>query len=122
MSYVGLFFVWCMMSITKQIFSTNNLFDASRYLVAKDSINAKKAALLAAILMFAGTFVWFLPPMATAVMGIDLAAQYPSLGSKAADASYLAFVDVVMPVGMVGIMMAALFSATMASTAPENTG
>ena len=115
MSYVGLFFVWCMMSITKQIFSTNNLFDASRYLVAKDSINAKKAALLAAILMFAGTFVWFLPPMATAVMGIDLAAQYPSLGSKAADASYLAFVDVVMPVGMVGIMMAALFSATMSS-------
>jgi len=115
MNYVGLFFVWCMMSICKQIFSTNNLFDASRYLVAKDSINAKKAALLAAVLMLAGAFVWFLPPMATAVMGIDLAGQYPMLGDKAGDASYLAFVDVVMPVGMVGIMMAALFSATMSS-------
>ena len=115
LSYGALFFVWCMMSITKQIFSTNNMFDASRYLVAKDSINAKKAALLAALLMFAGTFVWFLPPMATAVMGIDLAAEYPTLGGKAGDASYLAFVDNVMPIGMVGIMIAALFSATMSS-------
>lgn len=115
MNYVALFFVWCLMSVSKQIFSTNNLYDASRYLVAKDSVNAKKAALLAALLMFAGTFIWFLPPMATAVMGIDLFEMYPTLGKKAADASYLAFVDIVMPVGMVGIMMAALFSATMSS-------
>lgn len=114
-NYVGLFFVWALMSITKQIFSTNNMYDASRYLVAKDSLNAKKAALLASLLMFAGTFIWFLPPMATAVMGVDLQALYPTLGSKASDAAYLAFVDVAMPVGMVGIMMAALFSATMSS-------
>lgn len=115
MNYVGLFIVWSLMSISKQIFSTNNLYDASRYLVAKDSLNAKKAALLASLLMLAGTFIWFLPPMATAVMGIDLAAQYPTLGSKASEAAYLGFVDVAMPVGMVGIMMAALFSATMSS-------
>lgn len=114
-NYFGLFVVWALMSITKQIFSTNNMYDASRYLVAKDSLNAKKAALLASILMFAGTFIWFLPPMATAVMGVDLSAAYPTLGGKAKDAAYLAFVDFAMPVGMVGIMMAALFSATMSS-------
>lgn len=115
MNYVGLFFVWSLMSISKQIFSTNNMYDASRYLVAKDSRNAKKAALLASMLMLAGTFIWFLPPMASAVMGLDLEALYPTLGSKASDAAYLGFVDVAMPVGMVGIMMAALFSATMSS-------
>lgn len=115
MNYVGLFFVWALMSISKQIFSTNNMYDASRYLVAKDSAHAKKAALLASILMFCGTFIWFLPPMAAAGAGIDLAATYPTLGAKAADAAYLAFVDFLMPVGMVGIMMAALFSATMSS-------
>ncbi|QUS36893.1 transporter [Falsirhodobacter algicola] len=114
-NYVGLFVVWCAMSISKQIFSTNNLYDASRYLVAKDSVNAKKAAMLASLLMLAGVFIWFLPPMATAVMGIDLAAMYPTLGDKASDAAYLAFVDVAMPVGMVGIMIAAMFSATMSS-------
>lgn len=114
-NYVGLFVVWCLMSITKQIFSTNNMYDASRYLVAKDSLNAKKAALLASVLMFAGAFIWFLPPMATAVMGIDLGAMYPTLGNKASDAAYLAFVDIAMPVGMVGIMIAAMFSATMSS-------
>ena len=115
MNYVALFFVWAMMSISKQMFSTNNLFDSARYLVARDSLNAKKAALLASVLMFAGTFIWFMPPMATAVLGIDLQQAYPSLGNKAADAAYLAFVDFAMPVGMVGIMMAALFSATMSS-------
>ncbi|SNS91144.1 sodium:solute symporter family transporter [Tropicimonas sediminicola] len=115
MNYVGLFFVWSLMSISKQIFSTNNMYDASRYLVAKDSLNAKKAALLASLLMLAGTFIWFLPPMATAVMGVNLTEAYPTLGSKATDAAYLAFVDFAMPVGMVGIMMAALFSATMSS-------
>lgn len=114
-NYVGLFFVWALMSISKQIFSTNNMYDASRYLVAKDSQHAKKAALLASILMFCGTFIWFLPPMAAAGAGIDLAEIYPTLGAKAADAAYLAFVDFLMPVGMVGIMMAALFSATMSS-------
>lgn len=114
-NYVGLFVIWCLMSITKQIFSTNNMYDASRYLVAKDSVNAKKAALLASILMFAGAFIWFLPPMATAVMGVDLGAMYPTLGNKASDAAYLAFVDIAMPVGMVGIMIAAMFSATMSS-------
>ncbi|MDV7142713.1 hypothetical protein R3X27_08460 [Tropicimonas sp. TH_r6] len=114
-TYVGLFFVWALMSISKQIFSTNNLYDAARYLVAKDSSHAKKAALLASVLMFCGTFIWFLPPMAAAGAGIDLAETYPTLGGKAADAAYLAFVDFLMPVGMVGIMMAALFSATMSS-------
>lgn len=53
---------------------------------------------------------WFI-----AGQGVDLAAQYPEAGSKAADFAYLYFVQEYMPIGMVGLLIAAMFAATMSS-------
>ncbi len=115
-SYGYLFIGWFICIFIKQFFSTNNMIDSYRYISAKDTKNARKAAILACCLMFIGPFIWFLPAW-------YVAGHYPdpsswgleALGSKASDATYYVFVRNEMPLGMIGLMMSAMFAATMSS-------
>ncbi|PJG83597.1 sodium:solute symporter family protein [Caviibacterium pharyngocola] len=101
--------------VVKQLQSINNMQESYRFLNAKDSNNASKAAIFALVLMLAGTIIWFIPPWATAIIYPDAAQAYPELGKKASDAVYLVFARNVMPIGTVGLLMAGLFAATMSS-------
>lgn len=115
-NYVGLFVIWVIASFAKQFMTTNNMIDSYRYMCAKDTKNARKAALLAGVLMLVGPIIWFLPDW-------FVAANYPntdawnlaSLGKSIKDATYYIFVHNELPAGMVGLMMAAMFAATMSS-------
>ena len=101
--------------LAKQLITIMNLHDSFRFLNAKDSINARKAALLAMGLMGVGSIIWFIPPWASAILYPNAASAYPELGSKAADAIYLVFTRNAMPVGTVGLLLAGLFAASMSS-------
>jgi len=101
--------------IVKQLQSINNMQESYRFLNAKDSKNASKAALMALVMMVFGAIIWFIPPWASAIMYPDAAAAYPNLGAKASDAVYLVFARETMPLGTVGLLMAGLFAATMSS-------
>ncbi|MGR5001992.1 sodium:solute symporter family protein [Vibrio celticus] len=116
MNYPLLFVSWFIFMFVKQLQNINNMQDSYRFLTAKDSINARKAALLAFVLMLVGPAIWFLPPWVTAVIYPEAATAHAAeLGGKAADAVYLVFVENAMPVGMVGLLMSAVFAATMSS-------
>ncbi|OEF23307.1 sodium:solute symporter family transporter [Vibrio rumoiensis] len=115
LNYVSIFGLWAFFIFIKQFSITNNMLNSYRYLAAKDSNNARKAALLACILMTLGPIIWFMPSWFIAGQGVDLAAHYPEAGSKAGDFAYLYFVQEYMPVGMVGLLIAAMFAATMSS-------
>ncbi|MDV7103843.1 sodium:solute symporter family protein [Vibrio sp. TH_r3] len=115
LNYVGIFGIWAVFIFLKQFSITNNMLNAYRYLAAKDSNNAKKAALLACVLMIMGPLIWFMPSWYIAGQGVDLATVYPEQGKKAADFAYLYFVEQYMPAGMVGLLIAAMFAATMSS-------
>ncbi len=101
--------------LAKQLVTIMNLHDSFRFLTAKDSINAKKAAFLAMCLMGFGSFIWFIPPWASAILYPDAGSAFSQLGSKAADAIYLVFTRNTMPAGTVGLMLAGLFAASMSS-------
>ncbi|MFK7885394.1 MAG: transporter [Gammaproteobacteria bacterium] len=101
--------------LAKQMTTIMNLHDSYRFLTAKDSVNARKAALLAMVLMGVGSLIWFIPPWASAILYPDAAAAYPQLGNKAADAVYLVFTRNAMPVGTVGLLLAGLFASSMSS-------
>ena len=101
--------------LAKQMVTIMNMHDSFRFLNAKDSINARKAALLAMVLMGIGSIIWFIPPWASAILYPDAASQYPELGNKAADAIYLVFARNAMPLGTVGLLLAGLFAASMSS-------
>lgn len=115
MNYPIILFGTFIFFLPKQIFTMMNLHDSFRYLNAKDSANAKKAALLATILMGVGTVVWFIPPWAAASIYPDAVKDFGQLGNKASDAVYLIFVRNAMPIGTVGLLMAGIFSASMSS-------
>lgn len=101
--------------LAKQLITIMNLNDSFRFLNARDSMNARKAALLAMCLMGVGSLVWFIPPWASAILYPDAAAAYPELGNKAGDAVYLVFTRNAMPLGTVGLLLAGLFAASMSS-------
>ncbi|MFB9143507.1 transporter [Vibrio artabrorum] len=101
--------------LVKQLQGINNMQDAYRFLNAKDSNNASKAALMAGLMMLVGTIIWFIPPWASAILYPDAAQQYSELGAKSRDAVYLVFARETMPIGTVGLLMAGLFAATMSS-------
>ena len=101
--------------LAKQLITIMNLNDSFRFLNAKDSDNARKAALLAMVLMGVGSIIWFIPPWASAILYPDAASAYSALGNKASDAVYLVFTRNAMPVGTVGLLLAGLFAASMSS-------
>lgn len=99
----------------KQLVTIMNLNESYRFLGAKDTHNARKAALLTTVLMGIGTIIFFIPPWATAILYPDATTAYADLGSKAQDSVYLIFARNAMPVGTVGLLVAGLFAATMSS-------
>ena len=101
--------------LAKQLITIMNMHDSFRFLNARDSINARKAALLAMGLMGVGSLIWFIPPWASAILYPDAAAAYSELGNKAGDAVYLVFTRNAMPLGTVGLLLAGLFAASMSS-------
>ncbi|MGF1700911.1 transporter [Photobacterium makurazakiensis] len=115
-SYTYLFVGWFICIFVKQFFSTNNMVDSYRFIASKDTKNARKAALLACSLMIIGPLTWFLPAWFVAGNYPDITTWgLDGLGNNIADATYYIFVKREMPVGMVGLMLAAMFAATMSS-------
>lgn len=114
-NYPVLIFAWMALIFVKQFCSTNNLMEATRYLTAKDSINARKAGLMASVLFIFGPVLWFIPPMVARIYEPDLSARFPSLGHNATDAAYVAAAMNHLPVGMTGLLIAGILAATMSS-------
>ena len=115
LNYMSIFYIWAFSIFLKQIGLTNNILYSYRYLTAKDSTHARKGAMLACVLMVVGPVIWFVPAWFMAGSGIDLQSMYPEHGVNYAEASYVAFVKIYMPAGMIGLLVAAMFAATMSS-------
>jgi len=107
---------WIIAMIIKQFCTVNNLNDSYRFLFAKDSQHAKKAGLLASLLFLFGPIIWFIPPMAAAILYPDLK-LLPELATlkNAEDGAYVAIGLRTMPMGMIGLMVSAIFAATISS-------
>jgi Na+/proline symporter len=87
---------------------------AQRYFSVDDERSARKVALLCFGLFLVGAFIWFIPPMAMRVIHPDLATVMPSF-SNAHEAAFAAASLTLLPNGLIGIMLAAMFSSAMAS-------
>jgi Na+/proline symporter len=104
---------WIILIFIMQIQGYINLGTAGRFLSVKDGPSARKAALLAAVLTAIGTTVWFLPPMVarflmeSQVLGLDI--------KEPATASYAVIAMKLLPNGLTGLLLAAMFASTMSS-------
>lgn len=113
-NYPVIIITWMVLMFFNQFFKTNHMIDAHRYLCAKDSSNARKAALLSSILFVVGPLFWFVPPMACAILIPDMDAAFPQL-THPNEASYVAIAMKILPTGMMGLLLAGMFSATVSS-------
>ncbi len=95
-------------------FGYNTAAMAQRYFSVEDERAARRIALLCFSLFLAGAFVWFVPPFAMRVLHPDIAAIWPGLPNPQ-ESSYALAALSLLPSGLVGIMLAAMFSATMSS-------
>jgi SSS family transporter len=87
---------------------------AQRYFSVEDERAARRVALLCFSLFLLGAFIWFVPPLAMRVLHPDLRAIWPGLANPH-ESSYALAALTLLPNGLVGVMLAAMFSATMSS-------
>jgi solute:Na+ symporter, SSS family len=99
-------------------FGYNTSAMAQRYFSVGDERSARKVALLCCGLFFGGAFLWFLPPMAMRVLYPDLRAIWPALANPS-EAAYAVASLTLLPHGLIGVMLAAMFSATMANLSAQ---
>ena len=99
-------------------FGYNTSAMAQRYFSVDNERSAKKVALLCCGLFFVGAFLWFIPPMAMRVLYPDLHALWPSLANPSEGAYAVASLTL-LPHGLIGIMIAAMFSSTMANLSAQ---
>lgn len=103
-------------TITYKVVKAAELDAAPKYFGVKDGRDARKAALLASVMMLLGTAVWFIPPMVGRLLyEADVMALAAQGISKPAEAAYAIAGMKLLPLGMTGLMVVAMFSATMSS-------
>jgi len=104
---------WIIIALFMQVYGQVSLSSAGRFLVAKDGREASRAAWLAMVLTIFGICVWFLPPMVGRFLYETEINALP--GADPANGSYAYVALQLLPKGLIGIMIAAMFAATMSS-------
>lgn len=104
---------WASAMMLKQIVTYNTLQAAPRYFSVKDGPSARKAALLAMVLMIFGAFFWFVPPMTARLLFSE--EVLATAISKPAEAAYAVASIQVLPSGLTGMIIVAILTATMSS-------
>jgi SSS family solute:Na+ symporter len=106
-------YAWAAAMLIKNVIGYNTLTSAQRYFSVKDGREAQKAAWLGFALMTAGAFIWFIPPMTARIL-YDAEVMGTAI-PKPAEAAYAIASLHVLPLGMTGLMVVAMFAATMSS-------
>jgi SSS family solute:Na+ symporter len=104
---------WAAAVFALQFAGQVQLSSATRYLSAKDGREASRAAWLAFVLMAIGSLVWFLPPMVARLLYADQVLAMPV--ADPATTAYAVAARNLLPNGLMGVMIAAMFAATMSS-------
>lgn len=86
----------------------------AKFLTVKDGSHAKKATLIMIVGSVLVPLVAFTPIMAGAVLKFNLKEMFPHL-KNCYEGAYLAIAQQVLPQGMIGMMVCAIFAATMSS-------
>lgn len=87
---------------------------AQRYYSVPDERDTRKMALWCAGLSVVLPLFWILPVLASKILYPDLASMWPGL-SEPTEAAFVTLALDILPHGMIGIIVAAMFAATMSS-------
>lgn len=83
-----------------------------RYLCVPTPVDARKGAYLFGLLYLVSPFLWFLPPLIQRVRSPAPVGASDEVVAALAESAYIDICEAVLPAGMIGMMLAAMFSAT----------
>jgi SSS family solute:Na+ symporter len=87
---------------------------AQRYYSVPDERDTRKMAMWCAWMSIGLPMLWIIPVMTTPILFPDLATMWPAL-AEPTEAAFVTLALAVLPHGMLGIMVAAIFAASMSS-------
>lgn len=103
-----------MLALT-QIIGMNSITQgAAGYVFVKNGKDARKAATVSLVGSLTLPFLWSIPAFASVLVLPDLASTYTQLKNPS-EAAYAAMALEVLPVGLTGLLVCAIFAATMSS-------
>jgi SSS family solute:Na+ symporter len=105
---------WIIAQVWFKFSDTNNMENATMYLMAKSDRDARRMVLIPLIGSLIGPLIWFIPSMAATITHPNLASEYTHL-TQPHEAAFVAVARDVMPVGMIGLLMCAMLGATITS-------
>lgn len=95
-------------------FGYNTRASAQRYFSVDTEKSARKISIFNFVAFIIGAFIWFIPPMAARILYPNIGEVWPNSATPQ-EGAYAVFSLTVLPHGLIGIMLAALFSACMSS-------
>lgn len=111
---------WLAAAMFNIFMGSANMTSCYRYLSIKTGRDARKAALLAGLLTLMGAFIWGIPSI---VGRLAFSAEIEALPLPApADGAYAIVAMKLLPAGLLGLVVVAMFSATMSSMDSNLTG
>ncbi len=88
------------------------LIGGARYVFVKNGNDAKKAVLVSILGFLLLSPIWMIPAVASAVLNPDMASLYPMLKNPS-EAAYVEMAKQLLPPGLVGLLVCAIFAATL---------
>ncbi|PTX95805.1 hypothetical protein [Opitutus sp. ER46] len=104
----GLAFAWIKFA------ELNSLEYSTMYLMPKSEPHARRMVVIPLLGGLIGPIIWIVPPLVATVLFPDLSVVFPSL-PKPTEGAFVATALAVMPVGLLGLLMCAMFGATLTS-------
>ncbi|MDK2971771.1 MAG: solute:Na+ symporter, family [Candidatus Sumerlaeota bacterium] len=105
--------VWASAFLVFVVISYNSIGSSVKFFSCKDGREASRASALAAVLMLLGSVLWIIPPMVARLRFSEFVDAQPL--TKPAEAAYAVVAMRLLPAGMTGMIVVAMFAATMSS-------
>ena len=112
---LGVIVVFAATLLVNQTIQMNSMqTGAAKYIFVKNGRDARRSVLLSMAGFLVLSPIWVIPAMAATIFHPDLAAEYPTLNNPS-EAAYVAMAIDMLPPGMLGLLICAIFAASITS-------
>jgi len=107
--------LWFVALMFNTIFAQNSMEMSAKYLMARSDAHARKMVLFPLIGTIVGPLLWIVPPMVAAVVHPEGLGNILPMLSHPEEGAFLVTAHDVLPAGMLGLLIAGIFGATLSS-------
>lgn len=108
----GLIVAWFLALTVTKLFESSSIDASAKFLMARNERQARLSVVIPLAGTLLGPLLWLVPPTVAAIRHPDMAALFPTLKFPA-EAAFLVTAREVLPSGMLGLLVCAIFAATL---------